>query len=342
MEIDGVVCEIGGNNDVGTVRGREIRGEKDSQNQNHLENIMGESSGDKVVVVLESKRKRLEDDFQGEIIGVNDKQNIEEVSKNGQQVDSVKKNKVQNIYKSLGFAEFYSVDVCGHRGGLALLWKKAGGVKVMSSNQNFIDFEVLNEQVGRWRYTGFYGFPERRRRVDFWNIIRDLDQLSNLPWCIAEDFNDMASSDEKRGGRQHPRHLIEGFNQVMADCELADLGFVGGGDLYESDVVEVYIPRERRFHFENAWIKESDCRNIVQDCWSTNQDSGIVEKMVRCCAKLEEWGWGLLKEMRAQMDSCHRDLRKYRSIRDLDGIIKYNRVRWEFMRFLEKLEIYWK
>lgn len=53
---------------------------------------------------------------------------------------------------------------------------------------------------------------------------------------------------------------------------------------------QIYIHRERRFRFENAWIKESDCRNIVQECWGMRIEPNIMEKMVRVCAKLEEWG----------------------------------------------------
>lgn len=37
----------------------------------------------------------------------------------------------------------------------------------------------------------------------------------------------MATMDEKRGGRQQPRYLLDGFSQILIECGLADLGFVG-------------------------------------------------------------------------------------------------------------------
>lgn len=58
-------------------------------------------------------------------------------------------------------------------------------------NNHFIDFEVDNEQIGRWRYTGFYGCPERNRRRESWEIIRRLADKSTLPWCIIGDFNEL-------------------------------------------------------------------------------------------------------------------------------------------------------
>lgn len=64
------------------------------------------------------------------------------------------------------------MDAHGHRGGLALFWKNERGIIFKSSTLNYIDFEVFNEQVGRWRYTGFYGYSDRSRRVDSWNLIK--------------------------------------------------------------------------------------------------------------------------------------------------------------------------
>lgn len=47
---------------------------------------------------------------------------------------------------------------------------------------------------------------------------------------------------------------------------------------------QVYMPKERRFRFKNVWIKERECRNIIQECWYSEGDTNIMEKMVRYCA----------------------------------------------------------
>lgn len=73
------------------------------------------------------------------------------------------------------------------------MWKNEGAVHITNSCRNFIDFELSNEHTGRWRYTGYCGFPERARRVDAWNMLRDLSVTSELPWCIVGDFNDIIS-----------------------------------------------------------------------------------------------------------------------------------------------------
>lgn len=89
------------------------------------------------------------------------------------------------------------------------------------------------DQVGRWRYTRFYGCPERQRRRESWQIIRDLAGRSPLPWCIIGDFNDIMYVHEKRGGKMSNRHLLEGFKEAVNDSGLQDLGFVGNEFTWE-------------------------------------------------------------------------------------------------------------
>lgn len=139
----------------------------------------------------------------------------------------VKENKIKSLCRQLNFAEYCSIDVRGHSGGLALLWRNEGGCKITEVTRHFIDFEVDNIQVGRWRYTGFYGCAERERRRESWDLLRSLAGKSNLPWCIFGDFNDMMYTYEKRRGKEHPRRPFEGFTATVRDCGLSDLGFIG-------------------------------------------------------------------------------------------------------------------
>lgn len=46
--------------------------------------------------------------------------------------------------------------------------------------------------------------------------------------------------------------------------------------------------------------------------------------------------------MRCKIQGYRREMKKFRSRRDKYGIEKYNEARWEFMKLLEKQEVYWK
>ncbi|XP_074322749.1 uncharacterized protein LOC141659720 [Apium graveolens] len=57
---------------------------------------------------------------------------------------------------------------------------------------------------------------------------------------------------------------------------------------------QVYMPKSRRFKFENIWIRDVECLNLIQNSWNTPDEGSILEKIEYCCLKLEEWGGGYL------------------------------------------------
>lgn len=278
----------------------------------------------------------------------------------------VKKQKIAEICKIIGFAGYHALDVQGHGGGIALMWKNEGGVQIIESFQNYIDFEVSNEQVGRWRYTGIYGYPERERRVEAWHMLRGLAEKSQLPWCVIGDFNDMVDECEKRRRRRQPRALLQGFADAIHDCKLLDLGYEGEKftwersrgterwvqcrldrglatqewiDMFPSTVIKVgevttsdhlplfldlcrrvYVQKGKRFRFENVWIREKECYSLINNCLNGEGLVDIMEKLALCGVKLEEWGGGMVKEMRESLTACRKKMQKLRSRRDAHGV----------------------
>lgn len=51
---------------------------------------------------------------------------------------------------------------------------------------------------------------------------------------------------------------------------------------------------------------------------------------------------GRVKEMKNQIQEYRREMRKFRSRRDAYGVRKYNEARSEFLKLLERQEVYWK
>ena len=60
-------------------------------------------------------------------------------------------------------------------GGLALLWKNSLQVDILSYSLGHID-AILSEEQGmkKWRFTGFYGHSETRKRSESWTFLEDL------------------------------------------------------------------------------------------------------------------------------------------------------------------------
>ncbi|XP_019192832.1 PREDICTED: uncharacterized protein LOC109187166 [Ipomoea nil] len=102
--------------------------------------------------------------------------------------------KVEEVRVQLGWEGAFGVDRVGQGGGLALFWRDADVVTLLSFS---------------------------------------LETRSSLPWIVVGDFNDITSLSEKRGAHSHPESLIEGFNDALSGCRLNDLGMIGGRFTWE-------------------------------------------------------------------------------------------------------------
>ncbi|XP_060957652.1 uncharacterized protein LOC133029176 [Cannabis sativa] len=137
------------------------------------------------------------------------------------------KELVNRVRVRLGFEGAFSVDAVGRKGGLALFWKSNDEAKFLGFSQHHIDLEVSVQGMGVWRLTGLYGEPNRQLRHQTWQLLRSLSLESTLPWCVIGDFNNIASNEEKKGGRPYPTALISGFQSALDDCHLIDLELRG-------------------------------------------------------------------------------------------------------------------
>ncbi|KAL8108518.1 hypothetical protein AgCh_024828 [Apium graveolens] len=86
-------------------------------------------------------------------------------------------------------------------------------------------------------------------------MLRDLATESKLPWCVIGDFNDMMFETEKRGGRRHPYNLLMEFTEVLNECGLHDLGFVGEKFTWE------------RGRGQQHWVQERLDRGVTTQSW---------------------------------------------------------------------------
>jgi hypothetical protein len=139
----------------------------------------------------------------------------------------------------------------GRSGGVLMLWKKEVHIQQIFSAPNYIDVRVVESPGKIWRLTGIYGESRWEDKYKTWDKIRELHAQCNLPWAIIGDFNEILFTHEKEGGNQRPLNFMQAFRDVLSDCGLEDLGYVGDPFTWKRGRI-----RERldRVVTNNSWV----------------------------------------------------------------------------------------
>nr|KYP45469.1 hypothetical protein KK1_032990 [Cajanus cajan] len=97
----------------------------------------------------------------------------------------VNSDRIKDLCHILNFDHWYAVDRSGRGGGLALLWKDTFNITITQANPNYINVNVKDRNNIYWRLTGFYGYPERRKRKDSWDLLRHLTISLKRFWEVC-------------------------------------------------------------------------------------------------------------------------------------------------------------
>ena len=134
--------------------------------------------------------------------------------------------KMDHIRQRLGYEGSFVVGSLGHSGGLSMFWKEKIWAQVIGSSRNHIDIEVSMQDMGVWRLTRYYGFPEKYRRRDAWHMLWTLSPKSPIPWCCIGYYNDLLFQKEKIGHLCHHVDLLQRFKEATDASGLQDLGMI--------------------------------------------------------------------------------------------------------------------
>ena len=134
---------------------------------------------------------------------------------------------VKNFWLSLGYTEIVIEEARGHAGGIWVL-SNVPNVHFMVEDvtQQVITFNVGLDGTW-WTCSAVYASPIPSIRVGLWDYLRSLKQRVRFPWLVLGDFNEIKCRSEVRGGK-FVRNRANIFASCLEDCELLDVGMMGG------------------------------------------------------------------------------------------------------------------
>ena len=110
------------------------------------------------------------------------------------------------------------------------------------------------------------------------------------------------------------------------------------------DFLEEKVTKHRRFRFENAWVKEEDCKSLVVNSWNWCWQNDVQEKIAKCGKDLQVWGEKKRMQFKNKIKECRSRSRikvlKFR--RDEESVRKLKETNNELSTLLNQQEMYWR
>ncbi|XP_074347402.1 uncharacterized protein LOC141686257 [Apium graveolens] len=99
---------------------------------------------------------------------------------------------------------------------------------------------------------------------------------------------------------------------------------------------------QRHFRFENTWLTEPMCRQLVFESWEMTSSMDIQTKVKICGENLYQRGKEITGKFSARIKNCKSEMKKYRKGRDIISVQKYKDLKSTLIRILEQQEILWR
>uniref|UniRef100_A0A2N9HP69 Uncharacterized protein n=1 Tax=Fagus sylvatica TaxID=28930 RepID=A0A2N9HP69_FAGSY len=165
---------------------------------------------------------------------------------------------MQEVTNLLGFSQAVFVPPVGTAGGICFGWKPGVDIEPTFQSQNLINLLVFSDPPNKpWMLSAIYGPPYKKKKRKFWEDMHQIASSFSGPWLCFGDFNEVLNQVDKRGGRPLTSSSTNGFNSLINQQGLVDLGFSGNP----------YTWTNKRHNFAN--IKERLDRAFSNTEWRT-------------------------------------------------------------------------
>jgi len=130
----------------------------------------------------------------------------------------VNEKNIKIILSLMGYDHFDYVLPNNHLGGLAVLWNEGNiHASVLIKEQRAIDMLVhdskrsLNSVI-----SGIYALAQSREKDGFLGHLVELNNVIDIPWCLVGDFNELANTNEKKGGQVMSNSKYHRLNNFLS------------------------------------------------------------------------------------------------------------------------------
>ncbi|XP_057418470.1 uncharacterized protein LOC130712668 [Lotus japonicus] len=135
---------------------------------------------------------------------------------------------VSRFWSTLGFAPKFIQEAQGFSGGIWVLIRTIANFscRLLHMHNQAVSFEIWRDNLS-WACSAIYASPIPTQRENLWEHLCHIRGSITIPWLLVGDMNETLLPSEVRGGEFMARRAAK-FAEVLAQCNLVDLGLVGG------------------------------------------------------------------------------------------------------------------
>lgn len=104
--------------------------------------------------------------------------------------------------------------------------------------------------------------------------------------------------------------------------------------------IEHSLVRLHRFRFENAWLTDPMCLELVKNNWTQNLDVSVMIKLEGCKEILDGWGRGLTGNFKNRINMCKSVLKRLKGKSDETSVRLYKEAQFKLNEVYHHKEIY--
>ncbi|KAK6140574.1 hypothetical protein DH2020_025681 [Rehmannia glutinosa] len=102
------------------------------------------------------------------------------------------------------------------------------------------------------------------------------------------------------------------------------------------------IKKVRKFRFENVWLREKECKSVVQEGWNKGVSDTLLGRIEMCGAELFKWGDILRNSFNTRIKEAKSKMKTFRGGRDQYSVVEFKKAQTEYNLLLAQQEDYWK
>lgn len=119
--------------------------------------------------------------------------------------------------------------------------------------------------------------------------------------------------------------ISKAFNDLFTDTKLTNLEISTSdhSPIFLEPMTIIHVAVSRFFKFENAWLREPMCRQIVEEVWYRHEGRTLQEKLSECAIILQTWGNEITSSFKSRILQCKKVLKSTKGRRDAQSVMRF-------------------